>query len=81
VLLVLVILFSISIARNMFRICSVNRAARKAVLSAIEAIPREGSDDNIKRSNLVDNNSGKETLLLLEMFIEPSKSSSRNAKS
>jgi hypothetical protein len=68
VLLVLVILFSISIARNMFRICSVNRAARKAVLSAIEAIPREGSDDNIKRSNLVDNNSGKETLLLLEMF-------------
>jgi hypothetical protein len=33
--------FSASIARNMLRVCSVNRAAREAVLSAAEAIPRE----------------------------------------
>jgi hypothetical protein len=61
-------LFSVSIARNMFRVCSVNRAARKAALSAVEAILREGSNDNVKRSDLVDDNSGKETLLLPEMF-------------
>jgi hypothetical protein len=61
-------LFSVSIARNMFRVCSVNRAARKAVLSAIEAILRAGSNDDIKRSDLVDNNSGKKTLLLPEIF-------------
>jgi hypothetical protein len=60
--------FSASIARNMFRVCSVNRAAREAALSATEAIPREGSDDNIKRSDLVDNDGGQETLLLPEMF-------------
>jgi len=28
-------------ARNMFRVCSVNRAAREAALSTAEAIPRE----------------------------------------
>jgi ParB-like chromosome segregation protein Spo0J len=54
-------------ARNMFRVCSVNRAAYEAALSTVEAILREGSDDNIERSDLVDNG-GKETLLLLEMF-------------
>jgi hypothetical protein len=66
-LLVLVILFSASIMRNIFRVCSVNRAAREAVLSAVEAIPQEGSNDN-KRSDLVDNDGGKETLLLPDMF-------------
>lgn len=54
-------------ARNMFRVCSVNRAAREAALSAVEAIPREGSDDD-ERSDLVDDDGGKETLLLPEMF-------------
>jgi hypothetical protein len=54
-------------ARNMFRVCSVNRAAREAALSAVEAIPREGSNDD-ERSDLVDDDSGKETLLLPEMF-------------
>jgi len=52
----------------MFRVYSVNRVAREAALSVIEAISREGSDDNIERSDLVDNNSGKETLLLLKIF-------------
>ncbi len=61
-------LFSASIVRNMFRVCSVNHAARKAALSAIKAILREGSNDNVERSNLVDNDGGKETLLLPEMF-------------
>jgi hypothetical protein len=47
----------------------VNRAAREAVLlDAIEAISREGNNDNIKRNNLVDNNSGKKTLLFPEIF-------------
>ena len=55
-------------ARNMFRVCSVNRAAREAALSALEAIPRERSDDDVERSDLVDDDGGKETLLLLEMF-------------
>lgn len=45
-----------------------NRAAYKAILSTIEAILRERSDDDTKRSDLVDNNSRKETLLLPEMF-------------
>ena len=52
----------------MFRVCSVNRAAREAALSAVEAILREGSDDDIERSDLVDDDGGKETLLLPEMF-------------
>jgi hypothetical protein len=52
-------------ARNMFRVCSVNRAAREAALSAVEAIPREGSDDDVERS---DDGGGKETLLLPEIF-------------
>jgi hypothetical protein len=60
--------FSASMARNMFRVCSVNRAAREAALSAVEAIPREGSDDDVERSDLVDDDGGKETLLLPEMF-------------
>jgi hypothetical protein len=68
VLLVLAMLFFISIARNIFRVYSINRAACKAALSTIKAIPQEGSDNNVKRSDLVDDNSGKETLLLLEMF-------------
>jgi hypothetical protein len=68
VLLVLAMLFFISIARNIFRVYSINRAAREAALFIIKAIPREGSDNNVKRSDLVDDNSGKETLLLLEMF-------------
>jgi hypothetical protein len=38
VLLVLVILFSVSIAQNMFRVYSINYAAYKAVLSTIETI-------------------------------------------
>jgi hypothetical protein len=54
--LVLVMLFFISIARNMFHVYSVNRAAYKAILFAIKAILQEGSDNNIKRSDLVDNN-------------------------
>jgi hypothetical protein len=45
-----------------------NRTACKAALSAVEAIPQEGSDNNVKRSDLMDNNSRKETLLLLEIF-------------
>jgi hypothetical protein len=61
-------LFSVSIVQNMFRVYSVNYAAYKAVLSAVEAILREGSNNDVKRSNLVDNNSGKKTLLLPEMF-------------
>ena len=61
-------LFSASIAQNMFCVCSVNCAAGKAALSAVEAIPQEGSDNNVKRSDLVDNDSRKETLLLPEMF-------------
>ncbi len=67
VLLVLVILFSVSIVQNMFCVYSVNYAACKAALSAVEAILREGSNDD-ERSNLVDNNSTKETLLVPGMF-------------
>jgi hypothetical protein len=65
---VLIILFFISIARNIFRVCSMNRAAREAVLFIIKAILREGSDDDIERSDLIDDNNGKETLLLPEIF-------------
>jgi len=68
VLLVLVILFSVSIARNIFRVYFVNRAAYKAVLSTIKTLLREGRDYNVKKSNLVNNNNKKKTLLLLEMF-------------
>jgi hypothetical protein len=39
--LVLAMLFSTSIARNMFRVYSVNCAAREATLFIIKAIPRE----------------------------------------
>lgn len=60
--------FSASIARNMFRVCSVNRAARKATLSVAEAIPRERSDDDVETSDLVDDDGGRETLLLPEIF-------------
>jgi hypothetical protein len=67
VLLVLVMLFSVSIVQNMFCVYFVNYAAYKAVLSTIEAILQEGSN-NDKRSNLVDNNSIKETLLVLGIF-------------
>jgi hypothetical protein len=38
---VLAMPFSASIARNILRVCSVNRAAREAVVSATEAILRE----------------------------------------
>ena len=40
-------------AQNMFRVCSVNRAACEAALSAAEAIPRDrkGSDDDVERSD------------------------------
>ena len=55
-------------ARNMFRVSSVNRAAREAALSTVEAIPREGSDDDVERSDLVNDNGGKKTLLLPEML-------------
>ncbi len=51
----------------MFCVYFVNYAAYKAVLSTIEAILQEGSN-NDKRSNLVDNNSIKETLLVLGIF-------------
>lgn len=61
-------LFSASMARNMFRVSSVNRAAREAALSTVEAIPREGSDDDVERSDLVNDNGGKKTLLLPEML-------------
>jgi hypothetical protein len=61
-------LFFTNIARNMFRVYFINRAACKAILFAIKAILQKGSDNNVKRSDLVDNNSRKETLLLPEMF-------------
>jgi hypothetical protein len=34
----------------------------------MEAIPREGCDDDVEKSDLVDDDGGKETLLFPEMF-------------
>jgi hypothetical protein len=65
---ILVILFSVNIARNIFYVYFVNRVTREAVLFIMEAISREENNDNIKRSNLVNNNNKKKTLLLSEIF-------------
>jgi hypothetical protein len=56
--------FSVSIARNMLRVCSMNRAARKAVLSAAEAIPRERRREVI----VMVTESKSNVLLLTEIF-------------
>ena len=45
-----------------------NRAAREAALSIMEAISQEGNDDNIERNDLVNDNGRKETLLLSKIF-------------
>jgi hypothetical protein len=52
----------------MFHVYFMNRVAYKVTLFIIKAILQEGSDNNIKRSDLINNDNGKETLLLLKMF-------------
>jgi hypothetical protein len=59
-----VIPFSASIARNILRVCSVNRAAYKAVLSATEAILRERRREVI----VIVIESKSNVLLLIEIF-------------
>jgi predicted RecB family endonuclease len=75
-------LFSISIARNMFRVCSVNRAAREAVLSAAEAIAREIGREVIiiLREVIIIVIESKSNRTTSGDLLEPFKSSSGDAK-
>ena len=70
-------------ARNMFRVCSVNRAAREAALSAAEAIPREIEREvtMILREVMIIVSESKSNRTTSGDLLEPSKSSSGDAKS
>jgi hypothetical protein len=72
--------FSASIARNMLRVCSVNRAAREAALSAVEAIPREIGREVTERSD-DDSNRIERQRTTYRDLLEPSTRFSGDARS